>query len=95
MAEAKPLNISSGHLTIWSRWLFLVFVGLVFVGAMAGGIVALQGRASAERPPHSNPPLVVDTRRIDVQGAYTVKERFVGLLEPARQTRLHSSVGGS
>jgi len=88
MADTEPLETSPGPLRTWLRRLFLTFAGLVFVGAMAGGIVALQGRASAERPPEPNPPLVVDTRRIDLLDTYTVKERFVGLLEPARQTHL-------
>jgi RND family efflux transporter MFP subunit len=88
MADAESFNASSGPLTTWSRWLFLTFAGLVFVGVMAGGIMVLHGRASAELPPEPNPPLVVDTRRVDLRDAYTVKERFVGLLEPARQTRL-------
>ncbi|MGI9404285.1 MAG: efflux RND transporter periplasmic adaptor subunit, partial [Hyphomicrobium sp.] len=88
MAEAETLKTSSGALSHWSRALFLSFAGLAFVGAMAGGVLVLHGRASAERSPNPNPPLVVDTRRIDLRDAYAVNERFVGLLEPARQTRL-------
>ncbi len=88
MAEAQSFRAKSGALSRWSRALFLTFAGLAFVGAMAGGIVALHSRANAERSPDPNPPLVVDARSIDLLGAYTVKERFVGLLEPARQTSL-------
>jgi len=88
MADAQRRKASSGPLSLWIRRLFLTLSGLAFLGAMVAGIVVLHGRASAERPPEPNPPLVVDTRRVDLRDAYSVKERFVGLLEPARQTRL-------
>ena len=88
MSKTESFTVSSGALSGWQRGLFLTLAGLMFVVAMVGGIVALHGRASAERQPEPNPPLVVDTRSIDLRDAYTVKERFVGLLEPARQTRL-------
>lgn len=88
MADAQAQTTGSSQLRHWYRTVLLIFAALAFVGAMAGGIVALHSRASAERPPDANPPLVVNTRRIDLLDAYSVKERFVGLLEPARQTRL-------
>jgi RND family efflux transporter MFP subunit len=65
-----------------------MFAALVFVGATAGGVAALHSQAGAKMSPNPNPPLVVNTRRIDLRRAYDVGERFVGLLEPARQTRL-------
>ena len=88
MADAQPLKTGSNQLRNWYQRFFLILASLAFVGAMAGGVAALHGRASAERSPDPNPPLVVDTRRIDLRDAYAVNERFVGLLEPARQTRL-------
>jgi RND family efflux transporter MFP subunit len=63
-------------------------VAVVFLGTMAAGVTALNSRASAERSPDSFPPITVQAQQIEILDAYRVEERYVGLLEPARQTRL-------
>ena len=70
------------------RSLLLSLTTLAFIAATAGGIVVLHGQAGANRSLPPNPPLAVDTRRIELSKTYRVNERFVGLLEAARQTRL-------
>ncbi len=50
--------------------------------------MTLHGQAGANRSLSANPPLTVETRRIELRKTYRVKERFVGLLEATRKTRL-------
>jgi len=88
MADVQPLKNSIRPPRRWFQAVAPLFAAVVFVGAIAGGVVALHGRAGAKMSPDANPPLVVNTHRLDLRKAYGVKERFVGLLEPIRQTRL-------
>ena len=88
MTNTQTSNAISGRQGSWLRGLFLSLATLTFTGAMAGGIVTLHGQAGAVRSMPANPPLVVDTRPIELRKSYRVKERFVGLFEATRQTRL-------
>ena len=88
MAQAHRSKFDSGQASHWYELLVLMLASLLFIGATAAGVVSLHSRAGAKRPPDPNPPLVVNAPRIELLTAYSVKERFVGLLEPARQTSL-------
>jgi hypothetical protein len=88
MTNTQTSNATSSRRSSWLRGVFLSLTTLTFVGAMAGGIVALHGKAGAIKSMPANPALVVDTRPIELRKSYRVKERFVGLIEATRQTRL-------
>lgn len=94
MAYIRFPMTGSAQRSNWYQAFILACVALIFVVAMASGVVALHIRSAAKGWPDPNPPLMVDTRRIELREAYHVKERFVGLLEPARQTRLSFERGG-
>jgi RND family efflux transporter MFP subunit len=66
----------------------MALTGLTFVSFMTGGIATLHLGANAEVPPDANPPVSVAVRAIRLASGYTITERFVGRLEPVRQTRL-------
>ena len=63
-------------------------VALAIASMTAGGIAALQYRASNEQQPLQHPPLPVTALPIKVQDHYVTRSRYVGRLEPARQTDL-------
>jgi len=57
-------------------------------GLTAGAIAALQHRAEQEAPPALHPPVAVATSAVVIQDRYRTTTRYVGRLEPARQTEL-------
>ncbi len=63
-------------------------VSLGFVGLTAGGIAALQYRASHDEPALTHPPVTVSTGKVVVQNSYKTNTSYVGRLEPARRTDL-------
>ncbi len=69
-------------------------VALVFVGMMGAGMAALYMRANAEAGPQRPLPTPVATLTIEMQDGYTEAGRYVGRLEPARQTALAFERGG-
>jgi len=70
------------------RWAGMGTTAAVFVGLMAAGISGLHIMASANAPVEAAPPVPVAAQPVETADGYTVKERFVGRLEPARQTEL-------
>ena len=88
MTQAHSLKTATRESGKWYQTFVLRFTVLSFVGAMAGGIAVMHDQAGAKKVTEQNPPLVVNTRPVKLDDAYRVKERFVGLLEPTRQTRL-------
>ncbi len=70
------------------RWAAMGATALTFVGLMAGGIAGLHHMANATAPVEATPPVPVRAETVSSAQGYTVRERFVGRLEPARQTRL-------
>ena len=66
----------------------------VFITATAGGIAALQHRADSEAPPKQHPPITVTTNSLAIQDHYVTTSRYVGTLEPARETSLAFEQGG-
>jgi membrane fusion protein, multidrug efflux system len=71
-----------------SRGFAIAAVALGMLGMLAGGTAILQIRAVEDAPVVETPPIPVDTIRIRRTDGYRVEERFVGRLEPARQTEL-------
>lgn len=69
-------------------------IALAIAAATAGGIAALQYRASAELQPLQHPPLAVTTLPVTMQEQYMTRTRYVGRLEPARQTSLAFELAG-
>ena len=55
---------------------------------MAGGIAGLHHMANATAPVEATPPVPVRAETVTASTGYTVEERFVGRLEPARRTEL-------
>jgi RND family efflux transporter MFP subunit len=70
------------------RWAAMGATALTFVGLMAAGIAGLHHMANATAPVEAVPPVPVHAETVTSAPGYTVHERFVGRLEPARQTRL-------
>ena len=88
MVDSQPLRTEPNRTASLRNRVLMASVAILFLGAMAAGVAALNSRANAERSPGRFPPITVQTQEIEVQDAYRVAERYVGLLEPARQTRL-------
>jgi len=76
------------------RGLAVTSMALAIAAATAGGIAALQYRASAELQPEQHPPLAVTTLPVRMQDQYVTRTRYVGRLEPARQTSLAFELAG-
>lgn len=70
------------------RWAGMGATALTFVGLMTAGITGLHHMANATAPVVAAPPVPVHAERVASVPGYTVREQFVGRLEPARQTRL-------
>ena len=70
------------------KWAGMGTTALVFIGLMGAGISGLRMMASANAPAEAAPPIPVAAQPVQTAKGYTVKERFVGRLEPARQTQL-------
>ncbi|MEL6373604.1 MAG: efflux RND transporter periplasmic adaptor subunit [Pseudomonadota bacterium] len=65
------------------------------VAAMVGGITLLKTRADLEKDVPANPAISVQTQRFTPQDGYTIKQRFVGRVEPLRQTQLAFELAGT
>ncbi|MGI9415608.1 MAG: efflux RND transporter periplasmic adaptor subunit [Hyphomicrobiales bacterium] len=70
------------------RWAAMGTTAAVFIGLMAAGISGLNMMASANAPVEAPQPVPVAAKAVNASDGYTIKERFVGRLEPARQTDL-------
>ncbi|MFA9476185.1 MAG: efflux RND transporter periplasmic adaptor subunit [Filomicrobium sp.] len=69
-------------------------VALLFVGLMGAGTTVLYLRAAAEAGPQRPLPTPVETLTVEMQDSYQETSRYVGRLEPARQTALAFERGG-
>ena len=65
-----------------------LLVAVLFVGLAGGGIAALHLRAESQVAAGVRPPIPVATETIAMENAYRIVDRFVGRLEPARETSL-------
>lgn len=74
--------------------LTVVAAAAVIGGLTVGGIAALQHRTQEEDAPTRHPPIAVTTDAIALQSHYQTTTRYVGRLEPARQTELAFEQGG-
>jgi len=63
-------------------------IAAVFVSAGIAGIAALHWRSAAEALPKPHPPVSVQTFTLRLEPSYREAVRYVGQLEPARQTAL-------
>jgi len=70
------------------RGLVVSGIALTIASLTAGGIAALQHRAANEQQPLQHPPLPVTALSVKVQDHYVARSRYVGRLEPRRQTNL-------
>lgn len=86
--ENQPEGKPSGFGRKLVRGLLTSCAALAIVAMTAGGIAALQYRASTEPQPELHPPLAVTTQPVRMQDQYVTRTRYVGRLEPARQTSL-------
>ncbi|MEM7025563.1 MAG: efflux RND transporter periplasmic adaptor subunit, partial [Pseudomonadota bacterium] len=75
------------------KWLAMASVALAMLGVLAGGTTLLHLRA-ADVPVVERAPLPVETLRAQREQGYAIEERFVGRLEPARETELAFERGG-
>jgi len=75
-----------------ARWLtracLSLAVALAFIALAGAGITALHMRAAGEAPPERHPAVTVATAATEIHDSYRTEQRFVGRLEPARQTDL-------
>ena len=92
--ENQPESKSTGFGRKFLRALTVGSIALAIAAATAGGIAALQYRASAELQPEQHPPLAVTTLPVRMQDQYVTRTRYVGRLEPARQTSLAFELAG-
>lgn len=65
-----------------------LLVAALFIGLAGGGIAALHLRAESQVTAGVRPPIPVATETISMENAYRIVDRFVGRLEPARETSL-------
>ncbi|MGI9463435.1 MAG: hypothetical protein ACR2OM_05825, partial [Aestuariivirgaceae bacterium] len=86
--ENAPESKSPGFGSRLLRGFLAGCTALAIVAATAGGIAALQYRASTEPQPEQHQPLAVTTLPVKMQDQYVTRTRYVGRLEPARQTSL-------
>ncbi|WP_108880087.1 efflux RND transporter periplasmic adaptor subunit [Anderseniella sp. Alg231-50] len=90
----EPESKSTGLGRKLVRGLVIGSTALVIAATTAGGIAALQYRASTEAQPLQHPPLAVTTLPVRMQEQYVTQTRYVGRLEPARQTSLAFELAG-
>lgn len=88
--KSKPVGFGRRLL----RGLLVGSAALAIAALTAGGIAALQYRASTELQPLQHPPLAVSTLPVRMQDHYVTRTRYVGRLEPARQTSLAFELAG-
>ena len=89
-----PESKSAGFGRKLLRALVAGSAALTIAVATAGGIAALQYRASTELQPLQHPPLAVTALPVRMQDQYMTRTRYVGRLEPARQTSLAFELAG-
>ncbi len=65
-----------------------LLVAALFLGLAGGGIAALHLRAEIQVVAGARPPIPVATEVVAMENAYRIVDRFVGRLEPARETSL-------
>jgi len=65
-----------------------------FLGLMIAGIAALHLQDAGEALPKLHPPATVYTLKLELQPSYRETVRYVGQLEPTRQTALSFERGG-
>ena len=65
-----------------------LLVAALFLGLAGGGIAALHMRAESQVAAGVRPPIPVATETVAMESAYRIVDRFVGRLEPARETSL-------
>jgi RND family efflux transporter MFP subunit len=101
MNKAATDELTSAETSKPESWLRRALLGtatslvaLAFIGAMSAGITALHLRSDAEAGPQRPLPTPVETLTIEMQDSYKEAGRYVGRLEPARQTALAFERGG-
>lgn len=70
------------------RHLATAIAAAAFVGLAVAGVAALHARSAAEALPKAHPPVAVQTLKLRIEPSYLETVRYVGQLEPARQTAL-------
>ncbi len=75
--------------------LVVLVVASLCIGAIAGGIKALQVRASNDESLPANPAVTVRTSEIKLQDTYRIGQSFVGRVEPTRETQLAFELAGT
>lgn len=65
-----------------------LLVAVLFIGLAGGGIAALHLRAESQVAAGARLPIPVSTEIVAMDSAYRIVDRFVGRLEPARETSL-------
>lgn len=76
------------------RWAAMGATAFTFVALMAAGITGLHQMADAAAPVEAAPPVPVRAETIRLSEGYVLKTRYVGRLEPARETRLAFELSG-
>lgn len=80
--------------TGWMAWMVAAGVLATALAGAGAAVMALQARAANETALPERPPLTVTTERIAMVDRYTLRERFLGRVEPARETRLAAERNG-
>ena len=89
VSENKPqTNDSRRFLQHALKRLATAAVGAAFLGLAVAGVAALHARSAAETLPRPHPPVSVQTFKLELEPSYRETVRYVGQLEPARQTAL-------
>ena len=76
------------------RWTAMGATAFTFIALMAAGITGLHHMADAAAPVEATPPVPVRAETVQPSTGYVLKNRFVGRLEPARETRLAFELNG-
>ena len=66
----------------------------IIIGFIAVSVVAIRSLAAGEAVPGIQPPVAVEVIPVNIADSFSTTRRYVGRLEPARQTNVAFEIGG-
>ncbi|MEO0720224.1 MAG: efflux RND transporter periplasmic adaptor subunit, partial [Pseudomonadota bacterium] len=75
-------------------WLSAAIVATVVAGSVVAGVAALNAQAALDDQPVQRPLLTVDAATLQMVASYQASQRFIGRIEPARETQVAFELSG-
>ncbi len=75
-------------------WLSAAIVATVVAGSVVAGVAALNAQAALDDQPVQRPLLTVDAATLQMAASYQASQRFIGRIEPARETQVAFELSG-